>query len=62
MLKKVTLKFPSLQLLADCMFQLAIKKPEIDYENYIVVAELTDKQLEEAQICQAEIIDQIVLK
>lgn len=62
MLKKVTLKFPSLQLLADCLFQLAIKSPEIDYENYIVVADLTEKQLEDAQICQAEIIEQTVLK
>jgi hypothetical protein len=62
MLKKVTLKFPSLQLLADCLFQLAIKSPVIDYENYTVVADLTDKQLEEAEICQAEIIEHVVLK
>jgi hypothetical protein len=62
MLKKVTLRFPSLQLLADCMFQLGVNNPEIDYEKYIVVADLTDKQLEEAAGCQAEIIDQIVLR
>jgi hypothetical protein len=60
-LSKVTLKFPSLQLLADCLFQLAIQQPEIDYENYIVKAELTDRQIEEAKICDAEILELIAL-
>jgi hypothetical protein len=60
-MKRVTLKFPSLQLLADCMFQLSISRPVIDYVNYILTAELSERQILEALDCQAEIIEQVVI-
>ena len=61
-MKKVTLRFPSLQLMADCIFQLSIARPVIDYDNYILTADLSDRQIAEAVECKAEIIDVIVLE
>ncbi len=56
------MKFPNLQLLADCMFALGITRPIIDYVNFTLVANLTDKQLAEAVECQAEVINRVVIK
>jgi hypothetical protein len=61
-MKRVTLRFPSLQLLADCMFQLSITKPVIDYENFILTADLSDRQIADAVECEAEILEQVVLE
>jgi hypothetical protein len=59
-MQKITLKFPSLQLMAECMFQLSITNPLIDYENYTLSADLSATQLEELKECKCEIIEQIV--
>lgn len=59
-MKKVTLRFPSLQLLADCLFQLGITRPVIDYDKYLLTADLTEKQLSYAQECEAQVVDIIV--
>jgi hypothetical protein len=61
-MQRVTLKFQTLQLLSECMFMLSIQAPVIDYENYLLTADLTDKQVEEAVECDAQIIEQIVMK
>lgn len=50
-MKKVTLKFLSLHELSECMFQLNIAKPEIDYEKYTLVADLSEKQIQQAKDC-----------
>jgi hypothetical protein len=59
-MKKLTLRFPSLQLLADCMYQLGIQRPVIDYDRCLATADLTDQQIEDAKECQAEVVDIIV--
>jgi hypothetical protein len=59
-MKKVTLRFPSLQQLADCLFQLGITRPVIDYDKYLLTADLTDKQLSYAEECDAQVVDIIV--
>jgi hypothetical protein len=59
-MKKVTLRFPSLQLLAECMFQLGISRPDIDYDRCLATADLTDQQVEDAKECQAEVVEIIV--
>jgi hypothetical protein len=59
-MKKVTLRFPTLQLLADCMFELSILNPVIDYERCLLTADLTDQQVAYAKECQAVIVDIIV--
>jgi hypothetical protein len=60
-MNKVTLKFPNLQLLADCLFTISITGPIIDYVNFTITATLTDKQLAEAVECKAEIISRVVI-
>ncbi len=59
-MKKVTLRFPSLQHLAECIFQLSISKPVIDYDRYFLTADLSESQIENAQECQGEVIEIIV--
>jgi hypothetical protein len=59
-MKRVTLRFPSLQLMADCMFQIGITRPVINYEQYFLTADLSEKQIEQAKDCQAEIVEIIV--
>jgi hypothetical protein len=59
-MKNVTLKFPSLQLMAECMFQLGITKPTIDYDNCLLTALLNDQQILYAKDCKAEVIEIIV--
>jgi hypothetical protein len=61
-LNAVSLKFKSLSELAECMFQLGVNKPTINYEEYILHAELTDEQLEHAISCRAQIVDPKALK
>jgi hypothetical protein len=56
-MNRVTLRFPSLQLMAECMFEIGITRPVIDYNQYLVTAELTDRQIQNAKSCHAEIID-----
>jgi hypothetical protein len=59
-MKRVTLRFPSLQLMADCIFQVGITRPVIDYEQYLLTADLSELQIEHAKDCNAEIVDIIV--
>lgn len=59
-MKKVTLRFPSLQTLADCIFQLGIQRPVIDYDKYLLTADLTEQQIAYAKECDAEVVDLIV--
>jgi len=59
-MKKVTLRFPSLQLLAECMFQLGISKPVIDYDQYLLTADFSEQQINYAKECHAEIVEIIV--
>jgi hypothetical protein len=59
-MKKVTLRFPSLQSLAECIFQLGLSKPVIDYDRYLLTADLTEQQVAYATECDAEIVDIIV--
>jgi hypothetical protein len=61
-MQRVTLRFQTLQLLSECMFMLSIQAPVIDYEKYLLTAELTEKQVQEAVECDAEIIEQIVME
>jgi hypothetical protein len=61
-MKKVTLRFPSLQLMADCMYQLGLPNSVIDYELYQFTADLTDKQVKDAQDCDGVVVDIIVLE
>ena len=58
-MKKVTLKFSSLHELSECMFQLNIPKPEIDYEKYTLRADLTDKQIAHARECGGIVISSV---
>jgi hypothetical protein len=58
-MKKVTLRFLSLHDLSECMFQLGVTKPEIDYDNYTLVADLTDKQIQQAKDCGGEVVSEI---
>jgi hypothetical protein len=44
------------------MFQLSITKPVIDYENFILTADLSDRQIADAVECEAEILEQVVLE
>jgi hypothetical protein len=55
-MKKVTLRFLTLHELSECMFQLGIARPEIDYEKYTLTAELSDKQIQHAKDCGGELI------
>jgi hypothetical protein len=55
-MKKVILKFLSLHDLSECMFQLGITNPQIDYENYTLTADLSGKQIEQAKDCGGEVI------
>jgi hypothetical protein len=42
------------------MFQLGLSKPVIDYDRYLLTADLTDEQVSYAKECDAEIVDIIV--
>jgi hypothetical protein len=57
-MKKVTLQFSSLHYLAECLFQLGISRPEIDYEKFRITAELTDQQIEHAKDCHGQVISE----
>jgi hypothetical protein len=48
-MKQVTLSFPSLGDLAECMFYQNVRRPLIDYDKYTFTAELTDAQIEGAR-------------
>lgn len=61
-MKRVTLKFRSLQDLSNCMYELGVKRPVIDYNNYFLTADLTDAQIVFAKSCGAEVIEIIVMK
>jgi len=61
-MKRVTLKFSSLQRMADCMYSVGITRPAIDYDLYTLTADLSDKQLEELKEFQVEMIELIVLE
>jgi hypothetical protein len=58
-MKRVTLKFGSLQHLAECMFQLSIKRPEINYENFTLIAILSDEQINTAIACGGQVVESV---
>ncbi len=61
-MKLVTLKFPSLQLMAECIFKLSITHPVLDYDKYTLTAELNEKQIDDAIECEAQVLDVIGMK
>jgi hypothetical protein len=50
-----------LQQLAECMFQLGLRRTEIDYNEFTFIADLTDEQIQVAISCQAEVVKQLNL-
>lgn len=44
------------------MYELGVKRPVIDYNNYFLTADLTDAQIVFAKSCGAEVIEIIVMK
>lgn len=56
-MKQVSLQFKSLNELAECMFELGINKPEINYQTCVLTAELNEEQLEHAISMKAQIVD-----
>ena len=59
-MKRVSLQFKSLSELAECMFAMGVDRPSINYENYILTAEISDEQLEHAINSKAQIVDPII--
>ena len=55
-MRKVTIKFDSLQSLSDCLYNLGIDRPAIDYYNYSFTADLTEKQINRAKECGGQIV------
>ncbi|RYZ20632.1 MAG: hypothetical protein EOO16_16015 [Chitinophagaceae bacterium] len=45
----ITLAFPSLNDLAECMFSLGLRRPVIDYDQRSFTAQLTPEQIEVAK-------------
>ena len=44
-MKRVTVQFSSLTALSNCMYELGINKPTIDYGDVTVIVDLTPDQL-----------------
>ncbi|MDB5197503.1 MAG: hypothetical protein JWP88_1874 [Flaviaesturariibacter sp.] len=61
-MREVSLLFRSLSELAECMFAMGVDKPEINYEKYILKANLSEEQLEHAISMKAQIVDKPVIK
>jgi hypothetical protein len=55
-MKKVTLKFDSLSELSECMYQLGVTRPLLDYAKYTMTAILNEDQIEHAISCKAQIV------
>ncbi len=55
-MKKVTLQFPSLSVLSEFMYQFGVDRPEIDYSNNRLVAELSEDQVNEAVKFGAQLV------
>jgi hypothetical protein len=62
-MKRVTLRFANLAVLSNCIFELGITKPPIDYKAITVIVDLTGEQLEYACLqWKAEILKELNLK
>ena len=59
-MKQVSIKFKTLNELADCVYQLGLYRPFIDYENRILKGIFTQEQLNHVLHCKGEIIDEVV--
>jgi hypothetical protein len=55
-MRRITIKFDSLQSLSDCLYNLGIDKPVIDYYNYCFTAELSETHIDRARECGGEVV------
>ncbi|GAA4335537.1 hypothetical protein [Flaviaesturariibacter amylovorans] len=60
-MSQVTLLFPSLADLAECMYHLSIRRPVIDYDRFTLTAELTPEQVERAKKFHGVLVDRNVM-
>jgi hypothetical protein len=59
-MKRVTLRFANLAVLSNCIFELGITKPPIDYKEITVILDLTNDQLEYACLqWKAEVLKEL---
>jgi hypothetical protein len=59
-MKRVTLRFANLAVLSNCIFELGISKPPIDYKEITVILDLTNDQLEYACLqWKAEVLKEL---
>ncbi|RYY96383.1 MAG: hypothetical protein EOO11_13620 [Chitinophagaceae bacterium] len=53
---QTVLKFNNLQDLAECMFQLNVRRPLLDYDLFTMTAELSAVQVERARDFRAQVL------
>jgi hypothetical protein len=59
-MKRVTLRFSNLAVLSNCIFELGITKPPIDYKEVTVIVDLTVEQIEYASLqWKAEVLKEL---
>jgi hypothetical protein len=62
-MKRVTLRFANLAVLSNCIFELGITKPPIDYKEVTVIMDLTTEQVEYACLqWKAEVLKELKIQ
>jgi hypothetical protein len=61
-MKQVTLKFSSLAIMAECINQLGLVRPSINYNHFLFTAELSEEQIQHAVFaCKAQLVDTTIV-
>jgi hypothetical protein len=62
-MKRFTLKFANLAVLSNCIYELGITKPPIDYKEITVIVDLTGEQVEYACLqWKAEVLKELSIQ